>query len=127
MEEFECIACGLCCANVGSLLDHEGSLGPKWDKLIFSFPYGAEEDGSCTMLLDSGKCACYQDRPDICNVATTKNIISPEMSTSDWNKLQTKACHELQREAGWTEKEIKEAYGRIKVIQGDSDKKGSIL
>ena len=68
-EGFPCTSCGLCCKKVGQTIKNLSFASPIYAKHLAKFPYKYDEDGVCEKFVD-GKCSVYDERPDICNIAT---------------------------------------------------------
>ena len=83
---FPCSGCGCCCKRIGVI---------KKFLTEDEFPYNANLDGVCEMLIDN-KCSIYETRPDICSVdkmATKHNI-----KTTEYYKVAITICNNLMDE-----------------------------
>jgi Fe-S-cluster containining protein len=71
---FPCVNCGLCCKNVGAVINAKHlAKNPLVKKALDEFPYNTDESGACEMLTASG-CSVYETRPDICNIDTMARL-----------------------------------------------------
>lgn len=105
--EFKCSGCGLCCANLGKVIDAvKGRINPtEMDKMFIDFPYPINEDGSCSQQKDSGECSVYDDRPDVCNVEKMyETQYKPYMTKEQHYKEGNKICNQMIEEAGLPDK-----------------------
>lgn len=86
---FQCSQCGACCRYLASHLP-EGTI-----------PLRA--DGSCAHLLDDNRCAIYENRPTLCDVAELYNKLKHDglqMSRAEYYVVNYRACNELQEKVG---------------------------
>lgn len=100
---FACSGCGLCCRNVGEVIEiaksYEGD-DPSINE-IKKFPYEAKEDGSCEMLGEDGKCKVYETRPDICSVETMySKHHAKETSKKRYFLKNAEICNSMIKENG---------------------------
>ncbi len=92
--KYNCEACGKCCENVGVMLDSPQNI-PRLEEVVNAFPYEANPDGSCPMLVD-GRCSVYEDRPLICRVEELGVWLG--VNEKDWYELNKKSCKILRNE-----------------------------
>lgn len=84
MKEFPCTKCGACCKLVP-------------DNLLSIFSLPKSPTGGCGHLKEDNSCAIYDNRPDICSVATMyKRYHSKNMTWDEYINLSLKSCEELQ-------------------------------
>ena len=74
MKDFPCTQCGLCCKQLGSIMDNKSTLPQLQQFLVSKFPYKVLEYGSCEMLTSDNKCSVYDDRPLVCNIKLMNKI-----------------------------------------------------
>ncbi|MBR1442153.1 MAG: YkgJ family cysteine cluster protein [Firmicutes bacterium] len=83
---FVCDKCGICCKHIGQV--------PQ----LKQFDSG---DGKCIHLTEDNLCDIYSDRPDICNVDKTYELLFKEkMAKEEYIKLNIKICNELKNKYG---------------------------
>ncbi len=121
--KFNCIECGLCCQNVGYVLNNKEVFTNQWLPLIKSFNLKAKKDGSCEMLKENNTCGCYSTRPAICDISITREIVAKNTPIELWNEQQQKTCHELQLKAGWSKEKITKEYTKFGFETLDFEKK----
>jgi uncharacterized protein len=99
--EFNCTACGMCCANAGKYVDSAKEqllAGNKTDlvKDVSSFPHDYDLAGKCEMLGDDNKCKVYENRPDICNVEKTRDKHFNWLSKEKYFEITEGLCKQIQ-------------------------------
>ena len=112
--KFNCTVCGLCCMQVGWVL--QVAFSEKADKLpqyvrdaIDDFPYRPDLKGVCIMLDKvTYKCKVFDNRPDLCNMDKLYERF-PELrekypTMEDWYKKCMKDCNDLMKLAEWPKK-----------------------
>lgn len=101
-NSYACTSCGLCCTEVGKVLEDvknkDGS--NSFIKVFQDFPYKADENGACEKLGEDGLCTVYENRPLVCSI--------PKMFQKFWKKTQTRKQHYLS-EAKICNSKIKKA------------------
>lgn len=112
LKDFNCIGCGLCCQNIHKVLDHP-YLPEHIQELADEFPY-KHTNGRCEMLQDDMSCAVYENRPIICDIIKSKYAFDPESTMEEYLAKQEVHCKTLMKQAGWSEKKIKEEYQKSK-------------
>ena len=97
MAEFHCTSCGLCCKNIGGILNVPPAMAflaqAKRD-----FPYQARADGSCEKLDENNRCTVYDNRPLLCNINRLGEQPDIPMTKEAWFDLNYKGCKILQME-----------------------------
>ncbi len=91
MDNFPCTQCGVCCKQVGKVLQTNFQ-DPLTNFLLSKFPYKAKEDGSCEMLKDN-LCTVYDDRPLICNITLVAKAKGRDVT--EYYREQAAYCNEL--------------------------------
>lgn len=81
---FPCTRCGECCKPAWAT---QGLLPTK-------------EDGSCAHLVEGEGCSIYEDRPDLCRIDKTHEMVAPEMTRGEFYEHSAKLCNQLVRQAG---------------------------
>lgn len=101
MEElkFPCSGCGLCCRKLGLVIDEY--------RRRYDFPYNTRPDGSCEMLLQDGRCAVYENRPDCCSVKKVyESDYKSLMTRKEFYRQNSMTCNKWMDEAG-ADKELR--------------------
>lgn len=96
--DFPCTGCGECCRKVGAVLANRALDDTPLGKLLKIFPYKANEQGHCEMLVD-GKCSVYENRPLICNVRRMTEVFYSADPAGHYI-ASAQACNHMIDEAG---------------------------
>lgn len=90
---FPCTSCGICCRKLGLVIDEY--------RKRHDFPYNVNPDGSCEMLLQDGRCAVYDSRPDCCSIKKVYEKDYKDLMTRKEFYLQNSMiCNQWMDEAG---------------------------
>jgi Fe-S-cluster containining protein len=112
MSDFFCHGCGLCCTKVGEMLENRSQINGPWGELMMEFPHRADIHGNCEMLSSDGSCMVYDDRPRLCNVEITREVVEPQTPIDKWFSEQERHCKILLKESGVHEKVINKIYAK---------------
>jgi len=95
---YPCTKCGLCCKQLGAVLDNKHLLDMKKQVLLDSFPYKVDSNGACSMLGDDGLCTVYDHRPIICNIEHMITLY--KLDQSEYYKTCADSCNILIKKTG---------------------------
>ena len=103
--KFNCTSCGVCCRNLGKLLEYyrSGKAGQRKDYLRIlaeEFPYRTNKRGACEKLTKDNFCSVYPDRPTLCNIKKIFELYPQAAKTEkDWYILNAMSCNAMMRQA----------------------------
>lgn len=108
MSDFPCTQCGLCCRHIGMTLEYGKFFqNQAVREAVESFPYKADENGVCEMLVDN-KCSVYNNRPLLCDVELMASMLG--VPKDEWYHSNAKACNFMIKQAGLDDSYLIKVY-----------------